>query len=220
MNILRKIFKKNSKNEDSQKPVEQSEKDSSSQQTTKEEPKETPPKQPEMTSQHTQETNQESDQKKLEDLGRFVANHKIEHHPGLINGDVKDKQEANAAEAQTIQEKNEKTSDKQGPSVQNTSPESQDVAREQLEQLMQKQKNRESLVEQGILENSDVASSLQSNKKELERNMASDKVEQGLRRRPSKAELTESGVMKEGADSLQGALQALEQEQKKNSIES
>jgi len=217
MNRLIKFFKKDSKNEDNQKSAGQTEKESSPQQPTKGDEKESAPKQAEVTSQDTQATTQESDQqKKIEDVARFVNQNTIEHHPGLVRRDSKDKPEVKAAEAQTNQEKNEKPSDQQqAPSVENTSTESQNVAKEQLEQLMQKQKKRESLVEQGILENGDVASALQSNKKELERNMASDKVDQGLRHRPSKAELTESGVIKEGADSLQGALQALELENKK-----
>jgi len=88
--------------------------------------------------------------------------------------------------------------------------------KDQLSQLMRKQRDRKSLVEQGILlDEHCVAGSIQSNAKELERNIICDKVEQGLRERHSKGELEKSGVIKEGADSLQSIRHSLEQEQKK-----
>jgi len=99
--------------------------------------------------------------------------------------------------------------------AQNNPSEVDTAKKEQLEQLLEKQKPRESLVEQGILEQSNVADSLQSNKKELERHMASDKVDQGLRKRHSKEELSQCGLIKDG---LQSALHSLEQEQKKDKL--
>jgi len=165
--------------------------------------------------------------KGMNEAADTLNKNKMEHHPGLVDQSTNDKQTTTTTTTTTVvfhSKIDGNYKEQQMDAVMVVTGQPQDLtninqnnlekekAKEQLSHfLSEHKKDRQTLVEQGILDGH-VADSLICNKKELEKKLTGVKIEKSLRRRHSKEELTDLGVIKEG---LQPSLHALEQEQNK-----